>query len=157
MSTPTPPYGDAARVSTLAGVDQATALALLDTACWIIDSYVWPGVIPTDPVPVPVDTVATLLAVRLNAAATGPQVVAESMGSYSYRLAVSESAVELAGRLPAELAAMLGPWAPGRSGAATLTTGPDGCPWPIDWWQRDLEEPDTWVGRARIEAANDAP
>jgi len=144
MSTPTPPYGDAARVETLAGVDNATALMLLDTACWIIDSYVSPGTIPS-PVPMRVDTAATLLAVRLNTAGTGPQVVSESMGSYSYRLAVSAAADELAATFPADLAGMLAPWAPlGAGTTGTLNTGPPGGAWPVDWWQRNYDDPATW-------------
>ena len=143
-SVPTPPYGDATRVEALAGVDHDTALSLLDTACWIIDTYVWPGTIP-EPVPMPVDTAATLLAVRLNYATPGgAQVVSESMGSYSYRVALSEAAHDLAARLPADLAAMLDPYAPrhGTTGSITTPAAGSESAMPVDWWQRDLEHPD---------------
>lgn len=146
MSTPTPPYGDPSRVETLAGVDNATALALLDTACWIIDTYVSPDVIPT-PVPMRVDSAATILAVRLHVAATDTGLVSESMGSYSYRRNVSAAADELAGMFPADLADMLAPWAPARSGLGTYTTPVFGGlgSWPVDWWQRNYDDPDTWL------------
>ena len=104
-----------------------------------IEAYVWPGVIP-DPVPPPVHAVGLALAARFSGAALtkGGAVLGETVGSYSYRLAsplTFDSVVLVLG----ELADALAPWAPRHSGAYTLDTAGGFGTWPVDWWQRDLD------------------
>lgn len=73
---------------------------------------------------------------------TAGQVVSESLGSYTYRLArplALADALELGSDLQRELA----PWATGRAKVYDIAVGADTRRgWPVDWWQRNADHED---------------
>lgn len=104
-----------------------------------VEAYCWPTVV-ADPIPPPMHAVGLALAARFAGAelSKAGSLVGESIGSYSYRLAsplTFDSVVTVLGELGDALAL----WAPRHGSAYQLDVGWDVPPWPVDWWQSDLD------------------
>lgn len=123
----------------LSDEDAARACGIANLA---VTAFLWPNPVP-DPVPLPVYAATMQLAVRAAGAAApgGGQVVSESIGAYSYRLANPATLDELL-LLPEDLQDELAPWAPAyRSTAYSIPLHQAVVEsLPVDWWQRDLDE-----------------
>jgi hypothetical protein len=119
-------------------LDPAAAARATLLATIAIEAALWPNPIP-DPIPPPVQAVLLTVAARL-AGSSGlgsTQVVSESIGAYSYRLAGPPSIDTALGLSEAEAKA-LEPWA-AKAGVYELHVGPAYYPWPVGWWQADYD------------------
>ena len=125
-------------------LDAARAAAALRMARRAVAAFLAPVAMPADPLDPRIELV--LLRHALTIAASKPdaggEVVSESLGSYTYRLARSRAtadALELAPTLQRELL----PWAPHRARAYSASIGLDTRPErPVDWWARDWDNLD---------------
>jgi hypothetical protein len=114
--------------------DRAARMATL-----AVQTYLYPCPVP-DPLPVPVYQAAMILATRAASVPTGVggQIVGESIGSYSYRLAAPLSGAD-ALVVGDQVAQLLEPWACKKT-AYDVSVNPWACSgWPDDWWQRDID------------------
>ena len=135
---PPPALDSCDLVGLVPGLDPATAERAVALATLVVTAALYPNPIPS-PIPAPVAQVLLSVSLRVAGATTvgGGQVVSESIGGYSYRLASPPSLDAAFGLTDAERDA-LAPWA-GSSGVYELTTGLGALGWPIDWWQRDYD------------------
>lgn len=143
--------------------DRAEFLADLVTR--VVAAYLWPNTIPADPVPAPMALVGLRMAIRFNRAAldTSGEVVSESIGTYTYRLARAlalDGALELTDWERRELS----PWAPaGRRRVYDVDTcGFVGAPAtfplfatssPAAGFERDLDDDDDEVAGGAVATA----
>jgi hypothetical protein len=122
-------------------LEQATLAAQLATVA--VSAVLYPTPIPT-PTPEPIYAVLLAAATRAGIAilqGSALPVVSESLGSYSYRLATPQSLGGVFGLTDEELG-WLEPWT-ARDTAYDIDVAPwAGPPWPFDWWQSNLEQPD---------------
>src|SRR5262245_42147679 len=117
-------------------VERGVVLATL-----AVQAAIWPNELPPPPLPAPLAAVLLSISARLATSPTPgtPQVVSESLGSYSWRAANPPTLDAALALSDGELDA-LAPWMPAaKRGAYELTTLPAGPVWPVDWWQRDLD------------------
>jgi len=117
--------------------DEATRIAELVQIT--IEAYCWPNVV-ADPIPPPMHMVGLALAAKFSGAelSKAGSILGETIGSYSYRLAsplTFDSILVVLGELADELSL----WAPRHRRTGTLETVGPGLAWPVDWWQRDLD------------------
>lgn len=143
MSVPAPPtWGtivDPAELEELLGLTTEEAARVSQLVQITVEAYCWPNVIE-DPIPPPVHAVGLALAARFAGAelTKAGAIVGETIGSYSYRLAsplTFDNVVSVLG----DLADALAPWAPRHSSVYDLDTSGGLADWPVDWWQRDLD------------------
>lgn len=116
--------------------ERAVVLATL-----AVQAALWPNELPDAPLPAPLQAVMLTVAARIAASSsTGSQeVVSESIGAYSYRR--ETGAVATGGLLwltEDELAA-LAPWS-GHKAVYELDVAARALGWPVEWWQRDLDD-----------------
>lgn len=121
------------------GLDPAEAERAAALATLAVTSYLHPNPIP-DPLPPPVAQVLLSVSLRIAGSTTvgAGQVVSESIGSYSYRLA-SPPSLDAALLLTDDEKAALAPWTADAGGVYELHVGRDPASWPLDWWQRNLD------------------
>ena len=106
-----------------------------------VQAAIWPHEIPS-PTPEPIYAVLLSASVRFGTAlmqGNALPVVSESLGSYSYRLATPSTMAGAFGLTSSEVDA-LGPWGP--SSAYDFSVAGRGASWPVDWWQRNLDNAD---------------
>lgn len=158
------PLVDPDELEQLLSIDADRAELLVDLATRAVAAYLWPNTIPADPVPAPLAMVGLTVALRLNRAAadTSGDVVSESIGTYTYRLA---RAVALDGALwlTEWEKRELSPWAPaGRRRVYDVDTcGFGGSPatfpllaaTPAAGFERDLEDDDDEVAGGAVATA----
>jgi hypothetical protein len=116
--------------------EDAARAALLATLA--VSAALWPNPIP-DPAPPPVQAALLTIAARLagSSGLSSTQVVSESIGAYSYRLAGPPS-IDSALALSDAERKLLAPWA-GSQGVYELHVGGAAYPWPVGWWQADYD------------------
>lgn len=132
-------------------LDPERAAQACQLASLAVLAYVWPNTIAS-PTPPPVYAVTLGLAARIaTSAPAGGALVSESLGGYSYRFSSPISPDE-ALWLTDAWKAMLDPFAAAKQ-AFQLDTAPGPFPWPVDWWQRDLDNVDAALDAALIEAS----
>lgn len=118
-----------------------------------LQAVLWPNEIP-DPMPPPMYAVGLALAGRIvQAEGAAGQIVSESIGSYTYRLATPEQGAAVFGFTEAELD-VLRPWL-GRSGAYQLDVGAAPTGWPLGWWQGDYDNWVAWLDAQSIPTPSD--
>lgn len=119
--------------------EEIVALARL-----VLEAALYPNVLPPDPLPAPLELALAIVANRIwklseTEGAGALPVISESIGSYSYRLATPGGA-EATLILSDAILGLIEPWLPvGAGGAYELHTGRTPLGWPLDWWQRDLD------------------
>ena len=150
---PVEPIIDPGDIQTvLPGLDDEAAQRAALLASLAVATYLHPCPVP-DPLPLPVYSATLILAVRSAGATANPgeaAVVSESIGSYSYHLSQPLTA-EAALAVPSDVARMLDPYSCGAGGVFDVSVlGGSPYSWPVDWWQRDLDN----VVAARDEAAS---
>jgi hypothetical protein len=122
------------------GASEEQALAAARLATLMLQAAIYPRELP-DPLPPNLYMAALMAAGRLARAGdpTG-EVVSESLGSYSYRVQAPMPPEQALAFTEYELALIGQTWL--DTGPGTTRT-PTVMPfaWPIDWWQRDFDEP----------------
>jgi len=135
------PAIDACELERVMGVDAADAQRAVVLATLAVEAAIWPNELPDPPLPAPLQAVLLTIATRI-AGSTVPgssQVVSESIGAYSYRLAGPPSLDDALALSELERRA-LAPWMPaGKRSAYQLDTSYPMPAFPIDWWQRDYD------------------
>lgn len=128
-------------------LDAAKAGRVLALARRVVDAYLAPGDTSTVLADSRVELVVLRQALRV-ARASPPSssagaIVSESLGSYTYRLD-RPLPLDTALQLDADLQRELLPFAPHRSRvySAPVGLGDRRAQWPVDWWQRNLDNLD---------------
>ena len=124
------------------GLELADAELYASLATLALEAAVYPAALAA-PLPAPFAVVALQVAARLAGsipAGTEGQVVSESIGSYTYRLATSPTR-DVALILTEQEAELVSGGS--AAGAYELTTGAPAVAWSADWWQRDYDRPET--------------
>ena len=114
---------------------------LVGLARLTLNAALWPCTLPADPLPPPLELALAIVTNRIYVAGDGggsPQVVSESIGAYSYRLAAPDT-VDQAALVGGSVADLIRPWKC-QPGVYDLSLR-GGSVWPSDWWQRDLDNP----------------
>jgi hypothetical protein len=145
--------------------EEATLYASLATLA--LSAAAWPNPLPAAPLPAPLHSVGLSLAVRLAASIeatseSAGQVVSESIGAYTYRLA-NPLSFDGALKLTETERDLARPWL-GQASVYDVRTGlAHVYDWPDDWWQRDLDrlvfyvpQPETETSDYLTEAEADA-
>jgi hypothetical protein len=135
----TPPPGTEFLPDELPPEQSAELVAL---ARLVLNAALYPATLPADPLPAPLELALAIVTRRLYNLAPGSstgQVVSESIGSYSYSLASPES-LDTAALIEGPVSGLIAPWR-GQTGVyeIDLKTSVSKLGWPIDWWQRDLD------------------
>lgn len=126
-------------------LDDTEATRLAQLADDAVAAFLEPVEVPA-PVPKRMRMVAIAQAFRLKrSTTTAGGVVSESLGSYSYRLD-RPLGIDRALFLDDDLATELLPWALHRAKVYDVSVALDDAVrpawWPVDWWQRDLDNVD---------------
>lgn len=139
-------------IALVPGTSPEDAARYCSLATLAVEAAIWPNTLP-DPLPPPLHAATLAIAGRFARSGTAggqPAVVSESIGSYTYRLAEPLSADAALYLLDAELE-LLGPWLPeGKRSAFELHLGGAMVPWPVDWWQRNLDNREAAVDAALL-------
>lgn len=136
-SLPEPAIDPADVIALVPGTSPEDAYRYASLATLAVTAAVYPTVLPV-PLPAPAYAVTLAVAGRFaRSGGPGAPVVSESIGAYTYRLATPVAADEAFGLTDAELAA-LSPWGPRKVYDVSVAGGRAG--WPVDWWQRDLDD-----------------
>jgi hypothetical protein len=116
-------------------VDELTGLARL-----ALNAALYPCTLPADPLPAPLELALAIVTKRIYEASpagggASPQLVSESIGAYSYRLASPET-LDIAALVGGTVDNLIHPWKcqHGVYDVLTVGTAPQ---WPVDWWQRN--------------------
>jgi hypothetical protein len=121
------------------GLDADQARQAAQLATLMLQAALYPRELP-DPLPVPLYAVALMAAGRLaRAGDPAGSVVSESLGAYSYRLNLP-TPLDQALMFTDDELGLLRPWLGHASAYDVRTPTATAFPWPIDWWQRDLDE-----------------
>jgi hypothetical protein len=113
--------------------DAATAASLATLA---LQGALYPDPLP-DPLPPPMYQAGLSAAVRIGRAGDpSGEVVSESLGAYSYRVATA-TPTDAAMMLTDDELALIEPWTAAK--VYDVLTVPSLGTWPEDWWQRDLD------------------
>jgi hypothetical protein len=116
-------------------IEEATAAASLATLA--LQAAVWPNPLP-DPLPPPMYQAGLSCAARIaRAGDPSGQVVSESLGAYSYRVA-SATAPDVALYLTEAELDLLRPWL-GSPGVYDIDVTGSAAPWSYEWFQRNLD------------------
>lgn len=122
-------------------VEDATLYASLATLA--LQAATWPNALPPSPLPPPLYQVGLAIATRLAVAGEtiqegSSQIVSESIGAYTYRIA-NPGTLDSALILTDAERKLIRPWL-GQASAYDVGTG-GSIVWPADWWQRNLDHP----------------
>ena len=135
MADPQRLYCDSDTVVELTGCTDEQAERAVTVGSAMIDAYCTVPI--PEPTPPPVQQACLSLAVGLVTASPGGAVISETVGAYSYRLAAPKS-LSLALVIDDVVAGLLRPWRPRVYDVRTPSQ--TGASWPVDWWQRNLDE-----------------
>jgi hypothetical protein len=122
------------------GISPDDAATYASLATLAVEATIWPNVLPVAPLPPPLHAATLGIACRFaRVGGTVETVVSETIGGYTYRLADPMTAEGAFALTDFELDA-IEPWMSQKS-ALSLHVGSSLVSWPIDWWQRDLDNP----------------
>jgi hypothetical protein len=154
-SLPDPLIDPADVMAASPGLSEEDATRGAQLATLAVTAYLYPTPVP-DPLSPPVYLALLELSVAIgNAPEGGSPIVSESLGAYSYRKADPATVDELMG-LSEQLRRLLEPWARKSCGTTRIWPGEPAVDWPVDWWQRDLDNREA-AADAELEVATGVP
>jgi len=124
--------------------DRQRVAALIPIVSQAIDAQVCTDI--PDPTPDAVQLAAQFMVIDAHTGTTGGDVISETIGGYSYRLANPQALTNtlMLRRGSGPAAELLDAWL--CADVYQLDTNPNKTShaglWPIDWWQRDYDNPD---------------